>query len=120
MIDVGNTDNTVSEGTTRRDAAGAGEAGQGSAADSTGPANSADSVAGEGMSDAIARLEALGKAGFTVSIVYGPCGNSGPMYSVNVLTPDFISFYKSFGARDFAHCVEIAETEIRERGGTIS
>ena len=76
--------------------------------------------AGEGMSDAIARLEALGKAGFTVSIVYGPCGNSGPMYSVNVLTPDFRSFDKPFGARDFAHCVEIAETEIRERGWTIS
>ena len=72
------------------------------------------------MNEAIERLESLGNAGFTVSIVYGPCGNTGPAYSVNVLTPDFRSFEKPYAARNFAHCVEIAEKEIAERGWTIS
>lgn len=66
--------------------------------------------------DIFGRLEKIGADGFVVSVCYGPSGIDGPRYSVNVLAPDGASFDKPFGANDFAHCVEIAEIEIKKRG----
>lgn len=69
------------------------------------------------MSDEIVkRWMALGRAGFTVSICYGPCGTRGHLFSVYVLTPDFRSFDKPFLAQSLDQAIEIAEKEIKERG----
>ena len=62
------------------------------------------------------RMEALGRAGMTVSIVYGPCGDRGLQWSVNVLSPDGREFARPFLANDALHALDIAELEIHQRG----
>jgi len=69
---------------------------------------------------AIEKLEALGRAGFVVSIAYGPCGGHGPEYSVDVMAPGCRMFERPYVARDFAHCLEIAEDQITQRGWRVS
>lgn len=66
--------------------------------------------------DLLTRFETLGKQGFVVSIAYGECGNSGLLYSINVLTPSGDSFDKPYGANSFEQAIDIAEAEIKERG----
>jgi len=68
------------------------------------------------LNDLLVRLEALGKMGLTVSIVYGPCGNMGTMYSVDVLSLDGQFFDKPFVCETFEKAVWIAEKETKERG----
>jgi hypothetical protein len=65
---------------------------------------------------AIDRWMKLGADGFCVSIVYGPCGNNGPKFSVDVLSLDGQSFDHPFAASSFDHAVEIAEIEIGKHG----
>ena len=67
---------------------------------------------------AVDRWMKLGADGFCVSVVYGPCGDRGPQFSVDVLTPDGQSFDRPFQALSFDHAVEIAEIEIGKRGWT--
>ncbi len=62
------------------------------------------------------RLESLGRRGFIISIVYGPCGKNPPQYSVDVLAPSGESFDIPYSASDFEHAILIAEYEIEERG----
>lgn len=67
--------------------------------------------------DAIRKWQQLGAAGLTVSIAYGYCGENGLLFSVNVLSRDFIKeFERPFAARSFEQAVEIADIECRERG----
>lgn len=68
------------------------------------------------MEDAVARLEALGRAGFTVSLCCGPSGTAPMRWSVQVLSREGQEFARPFAANDFAHAVEIAEREIEQRG----
>jgi hypothetical protein len=65
---------------------------------------------------AIARMEALGRAGITISVCFGP--SAGVVrYSVQCLHDQSrAEFDRPFGARDFAHCIEIAEIEAVRRG----
>lgn len=64
----------------------------------------------------IARMETIGRVGFTISICCGPCGSTSFGWSVQVMTRDGREFDQPFAARDFAHAVEIAELEIAKRG----
>ena len=66
--------------------------------------------------DAIARFEALGRAGCTVSIACGPCGLEPFRWTVQALSPNGEEFARPFAAQSFAHAVEIAEMEIYQRG----
>jgi len=69
------------------------------------------------MNDAaVSQLEALGRAGFTISICCGPCGSEPFGWSVNVLSRDGQEFARPFAAKSFAHAVEIAALEIELRG----
>lgn len=65
---------------------------------------------------AIARLEALGRAGITVSVCCGPSGDQPFRWSVQALSPDGDEFEEPYAALSFAHAVEIAEFEIGDRG----
>lgn len=66
---------------------------------------------------ALARMESLGREGFTVSVCCGPCGSRVFAWTVSVLSPDGRQeFDQPFAARDFEHAVWIAETEIAARG----
>lgn len=66
--------------------------------------------------DPIARLEALGRAGLTVSVCCGPCGTSPFRWTVQVLSIAGQEFDQPFAAHDFTHAIEIAELESRARG----
>ena len=68
------------------------------------------------LNDLLVRIETIGKKGFTVSIAYGQCGNNGLLYSVDVLAPDGQCFDKPYSATSFEQAIDIAETEIKERG----
>jgi len=65
--------------------------------------------------EAVQRMEALGRVGFTVSICCGPSAGQF-RWSVQVLSLDGQEFDEPFAALDFAHCVEIAEREVAKRG----
>jgi hypothetical protein len=72
----------------------------------------------------VERLERLGELGLVVSICYGPCGDSGASYSVDVLHriqgADVSFLYETFdapySAESFGQCLDIAEKESVERG----
>jgi hypothetical protein len=66
--------------------------------------------------DALARMEALGQAGFTVSVCCGPCGSAAFRWTVQVLSRAGDEFARPFAAESFAHAIEIADLEIAERG----
>lgn len=65
---------------------------------------------------AVTHLERLGRNGLTVSVCCGPCGAEDFRWSVNVLNRSMEEFDMPFAANSFAHAVEIAEIECRERG----
>ena len=65
---------------------------------------------------AIDRLEALGRAGITVSLCCGPCGDAPFRWTVQALSRDGQEFPRPFAAHSFDHAVEIAEVEIKNRG----
>jgi hypothetical protein len=66
--------------------------------------------------NSIARMEALGKSGIVVSVCFGPAAGA-PCWSVTCMHGvSGAEFDRPFGARDFAHCVEIAEIEAKRRG----
>lgn len=67
-------------------------------------------------SSASARLEAIGRLGFLVSICVGPSGATRCQWSVQVLSPSGEEFERPFVAGDFDHVVWIAEREIKIRG----
>jgi len=66
------------------------------------------------------RLETLGRAGFIISIAFGPAffpdGGKKVIYSVDVRAPDGQGFDQPYEARSFMHAVQIAEQEIKTRG----
>jgi hypothetical protein len=65
---------------------------------------------------AVNRMEALGRAGVTVSVVCGPSGGRFA-WSVDVLGARIGQvFQQPFAAKDFAHAIEIADQEIARRG----
>lgn len=69
------------------------------------------------MIEFIRRLEDLGKKGLTISICYGPSGESKELlYSVDVLTLEYKSFDKPLTADSLKQCLNIAETECKKRG----
>jgi hypothetical protein len=68
-------------------------------------------------------LDQMARAGFCVSLVYGPSGNYGPAgesreiwWSVNVMNPALEFFERPQLARDFDHAVEIAVVHCRKLG----
>lgn len=63
-----------------------------------------------------AKLKSLAERGITTSVVYGPCGTLGDLFSVNVLTKDGESFEKPMAANFLEQCVDIAEIECTIRG----
>lgn len=66
-----------------------------------------------GIERSVEAIEKLGKAGLIVSIVFGPCGNRGVLYSVTVLDPSTgKEFRKPFGASDFSTIAEILKNEV--------
>lgn len=64
------------------------------------------------QSNIIERFERLGKKEFTISICYGPCGDCGLLYSVDILSPTGNVFENPIGANSFIQAIEIAEKEI--------
>ncbi len=68
------------------------------------------------VADAVARMEALGRSGLVVSVCYGP--SAGVLrWSVQCMfEATGAEFTRSFAARDFQQCVEIAELEAAKRG----
>ena len=66
--------------------------------------------------DAVARMEALGRLGFTVSVCCGPSGATPFRWSVHVLSPAGLEFDRPFAARSFVQAIAIAEEEIARRG----
>lgn len=64
----------------------------------------------------IARMEAIGRAGITISVCCGPCGASPFGWTVQVMSRDGQEFDVPFAATDFRHAIEIAEVEIDDRG----
>jgi hypothetical protein len=66
--------------------------------------------------DAVVRLEALGRAGLTVSVCCGPCGSAPLRWTVLAMSRSGQEFDRPFAAADFPHAVEIAELEAVKRG----
>jgi hypothetical protein len=69
---------------------------------------------------AIERMEALGRAGITVSVCCGPCGTLPFRWSVQataaVSPGHFEEFEMPYAANSFEHAIEIAELEVVKRG----
>lgn len=61
-------------------------------------------------------LDHLINQGITVSLVYGPCGDKGILWSVDVLTQDQHSFEMPFAANTHEKAIVIAFLECCERG----
>lgn len=62
---------------------------------------------------AIDALEDLGRSGYIVSLCFGPCGNLGVQWSVNVLHIETgLEFEKPFGASRFGDIPMILAIEI--------
>jgi hypothetical protein len=69
------------------------------------------------QADLIARLEALGRAGLLVSVCFGFTPVGVLRWSVDVMRAESgEGFDQAFAARDFGHCLEIAEAQARSRG----
>lgn len=66
--------------------------------------------------DAIRQLEALGRAGLTISICCGPSGAAACRWSVMVMNRAGEQLDLPVAAQSFTHAVEIAEAEIVTRG----
>jgi len=65
--------------------------------------------------------EALGRAGFLVSICCGPSGNMPFRWTVLVMARDRRSeFDRPYAAESFAHAVAIAQAEITRRGWDVN
>ena len=62
------------------------------------------------------QMEQIGRAGFTVSVCCGPCGDSPFAWTVQVLSRDGQEFDRPYAAHSFAHAIEIAVAEIHHRG----
>lgn len=65
---------------------------------------------------ALDRMEALGRAGFTVSVCCGPSGSDPFRWSVQVMSKNGDEFERPFVALDFNHAIVIADLEIAKRG----
>ena len=61
-------------------------------------------------------LDYLANHNIITSVCYGPCGDKGIMFSVDVLTEDAESFNRPFAARSFGHAIDIAYSECVGRG----
>ncbi len=62
-------------------------------------------------------LEWFGEQGLVISIAYGPMGNKGSQWSVDLLNDETKeSFDRPYQANSFSHCIEIAEAEAAKRG----
>jgi hypothetical protein len=64
---------------------------------------------------AVARMEAIGKRGLTISICCGPSDSQIYRWSVDLLSPNGQMFDRPFAAKSFVQCIEIAEAEIAKR-----
>ena len=69
-----------------------------------------------GAADPADRMEALGCAGFVVSVCCGPSGLAPCRWSVQVLSPQGLEFERPFTAVSFAQAIAIASVEIERRG----
>lgn len=67
------------------------------------------------LNNIVKRIERFGKNNITISICYGPCGNNGLLWSVNLLNSDFEEFNKPYAANSLKQCLDIAELEAKER-----
>jgi len=65
--------------------------------------------------EAAGLLDDIANAGLCVSFAYGPCGDNGVMWSVDVLC-GYESFEKPFAAKSFEHAIRIASIESFRRG----
>ena len=65
--------------------------------------------------DPVVRMEALGRAGLTISVCCGPAGIVPFRWSVQVLSAQWGEFPRPFAADSFEHAIEIAEHEIAIR-----
>lgn len=65
---------------------------------------------------AVERMEALGRAGLTISVCCGPSGTRRFVWTVQVLSLNGDEFARPFAADSFEHAIAIAEIEIHERG----
>jgi len=72
------------------------------------------------IQSAVDRMEALGRAGFTISVCCGPSGRTPFSWSVQVLSRAGEEFDRPFTAVDFDHAIAIAEREIELRGWAVS
>ena len=61
-------------------------------------------------------LDYLANRDIITSVCYGPCGDKGIMFSVNVLTGDGDSFSRPFAASSLEHAIDIAYSECVGRG----
>ena len=70
------------------------------------------------MQSSIARdlLDCLARQNIVTSIAYGPCGDIGTAWTVNVLAKGCESFEKPLLALSFEHAVAIAVFECNKRG----
>lgn len=66
--------------------------------------------------DPVERMEQLGRAGVTVSVCCGPCGDAPFEWTVQAMSITGREFNRPFAANDFAHAVEIAWVESVKRG----
>ena len=63
--------------------------------------------------EAVKAIEKLGNDGWIVSVCYGPCGDRGPMWSVNVLHVDTdAEFANPIGSMNFAFIKTILDIEV--------
>lgn len=62
------------------------------------------------------KLNLLANNGISTSIVYGPCGAKGALFSVDVLTAEYKSFERPFAATTLQQAVDIALLECKKRG----
>jgi len=62
--------------------------------------------------EAVARMEAIGRAGFTISICCGPSGPDNFRWSVHLLSPYGKESETPLAAESFSHAIEIAELEM--------
>ena len=68
------------------------------------------------MIEFVRRLEEFGKKGITVSICYGPSGESKELlYSVDVITQNGETFERPFAAKSLKQCLDIVDEECKRR-----
>lgn len=68
------------------------------------------------MCKTVETMEAIGRAGLTISVCCGPSGAQPFRWSVQVMARNGREFDQPFAAETFAHAVAIAVTEIATRG----